>query len=407
MPRIPKSPFTLSLILFLLIWIDISCKAQSEARTVKTGSTKIFDVSFYPDDNNVAKAAVILNDGFLIAGQKFSKQDGPDMLRSAIIKLNLKGELVKQDFLGNTGYRDAKTSAMIEQIIKIDEQTIFQVGSKSNKLWVRVLNHNLDLLQDTVISAIPVTGITPPKVGRNGKGCYIITEPAGIVTIDPLAQHFNYHALAQAKSTLNLAEFSVTGGALDEASGLCYIVGGVCTKREDLFCKEYKQVLLIYDPATGNIIRETFLNEFYHIKCVQIYKGQVFLAGESIQTRAAKVVKKPARLINQDWMVSTYTLQGDHLSQFNLDVEDTEMVYDLSVWKDKIYVVGECYDELAINFKSLYAAFDLKGKLLDQQLFFSDPTLNRENRFTKIYHTADDKTLLLGKGKGWRIILLK
>lgn len=408
MLRIHKMLFPLQCLFFGAIWLSLSCNAQTNGRKAATGSTKLLDVTYYPDDNNFAKAAVILNDGYIITGQKFSKQEGlADMMRSAIIKLDLKGRIVKEEFLGYTGYRDPHERAMIENVMKIDAQTIFHIGSKSDKLWIRVLNGNLDVRRDTVVAAIPVTGITPPRLGRKGNGCYVITEPAGIVIVDSGARHFEYHSLVKAKSALNTADFSVADGTFDEASGLFYIAGSMCTKKEGTACKEYKQLLLVYDPGSGNIVREVFLNEFYHVKCVKMYNGRLYLAGESIQTRAAKPSKQSSRLVDMDWMVSIYTTQGNHINQFILDIEDSELVYDLSVRKDKIYLAGECFDESASNFKALYAVFDLKGTVLDKQLIFSDPVFNRENRFTKIYHTADDKTLLLGKGKGWRILLLQ
>jgi hypothetical protein len=119
-----------------------------------------FDVSFFPTDNNFVKEAIVVKDGYIIAGQNFLRTDSI-YHRSALVKVSLNGELMKKEYLGET---ESMNNKYMETVFKVKDDRIIQIGTKNNKLWIREIDHDLSLIKDVSFSA-DMSTMPQPQVG--------------------------------------------------------------------------------------------------------------------------------------------------------------------------------------------------------------------------------------------------
>jgi len=112
--------------LFLTLFFSIlitSCVSQGKTDSIANLENKNFelDTTFFLDDNNFAKDAIVVEDGYIIVGQKFTPTDSIQHW-SALVKLSLDGKLLKKEFLG--GYNSSNKSK-IESIFQIKKIELY------------------------------------------------------------------------------------------------------------------------------------------------------------------------------------------------------------------------------------------------------------------------------------------
>ena len=106
--------------------LSLACNAQpAKNNGVNKGENGfLLDVSFYKENNNIPKSAVILPDGFIVSGQKFTTQNSITQ-PSALVKVSPTGKIIKQEFIGNNG--GFERMARLEYLLQIGKNRIVQI----------------------------------------------------------------------------------------------------------------------------------------------------------------------------------------------------------------------------------------------------------------------------------------
>ncbi|HEX7870899.1 MAG TPA: hypothetical protein VF455_12380, partial [Chryseobacterium sp.] len=171
---------TIKTILFKTqIIVGLSAAVLNFAQNTNINNDKDFKLNsnYFPVDNNFAKAAVEIKDGYLIAGQNFVEEDNTQH-NSAIIKIDKTGKLIKKTTLGEN--KDYRKESFMKTVYSINNNRLIQLGSKKIDdrayLWLREINDNLDVLQDKLFESISASVTQESMVFNVKDGFYVISE---------------------------------------------------------------------------------------------------------------------------------------------------------------------------------------------------------------------------------------
>jgi len=389
---------------FLFFYSNV-LKAQVDSLSDKDFK---LDVSFYPLNNNFAKSGIKIKDGYIISGQNFFKKDTITN-NSAVIKLSNEGVKLKELFSGNdVSYRNPSTNKII---YGIDNNRLIQIGEKNKKkLWLRVLNTDLEILKDTVYKSIPIDVLSEPYFFEEKNGFYIVSNSSYYRDLEINITYFDKKTLKGKNDVIKFIEepfnFFKLGGFTathDVENNLMYILLNGCPEREKNLCKEYKLYLIEYDLFNKKINNFKIIEEpNFNDARIIFHKNDLYLIG--IKRLKEKLENNQTKNITK-FNVKVYSTGFDKKREFEYG-DDTFNQYmnHAIILNDKIYIGGYQYNNKIIKEESLFLTFDLEGKLLEK-LLFSDEKKHSENRITKIVPLENDTFLLLGKGNGWRIIV--
>ncbi len=169
--------------------ILVSCKTATKE---KKEERLIWSQKWFPDNAARLKAAVALDDNgtLLVVGQNFTKTDSIDH-PTTLAKISPLGKMVVVKHIGRTGrYKEKflqKNTPIIfyedrlVEILKTNDQRILAFGYKTfehytRKLWVVELDHNLNILKDTVYKNLGVSDIGKMKAYATPQGWCLVTR---------------------------------------------------------------------------------------------------------------------------------------------------------------------------------------------------------------------------------------
>ncbi len=393
------------ILLFVLSFLRVNAQ-EKEPPAVPNLADKDFmlDVQFFPEDNNFAKSGVPIKDGFILAGQKFNQGDSI-LTPSAIVKLSEDGKVLQQQFLGNN--HPLKRGRM-EFVFKVDEERILLIGEKAKKMWLRLVDKDLNVLRDTVFDSFEFTFSWPPRAFVQDGNIIIVSNSNEENSVFNLSlidlhwrkiEHFTY---TNSDKKLGYLSYTFYDAEIDLENNKLYLLGKGCLEIGDLKCEKDENSIIAYDLHSRGVSGVFPLKEVA-VKALEIHNHSFYIAGSSHREIKKKMVNGYGFTKDFDFVVSKYDFNGEKKMEFRFDEYRSEILYDMKIFKDKIHLVGEIFKDEEIRFESAYLQFDLFGNLLEKRIFGAPNS--RENRILSLYELPNDKILLLGKGKGWRVII--
>ena len=156
----------------------------------------------------------------------------------------------------------------------------------------------------------------------------------------------------------------------------------------------------------GNIIH---INKMFNT--IEIYNNRLYIAGVILDNKERKKIAQTFTEYDNykgsipfDLNILSFSKDGDKISEFSHTINENQYknakIYDILIKENKIHLVGEISSYK--QFLSMYLVLNLNGELEEKRIFV-DPK-SSENRLIKILETSNNNILLLGKGKGWRIM---
>lgn len=399
-----KMPLFLALFFFILI---SSCTSQDKSNSIVNLEDKNFelDTSFFSEDNNIARNAIVVEDGYLIAGQKFTTTDSIQYC-SALLKLSLDGKLLKQEFLGNS---NSSNHSKIGSIFQIKGDRIIQLGIKQNQLWLREIDSDLNLIKDTLFS-INTNPYHRLAVGLKENNFVVVhnqNRTYDLFNISYIDYDLNYSEHIQINnknSPLNYLNYRVNDAIYDPETGKFFILGEGCSKKT---CEDYEYSIIVFN-TNSKLIEKTIPLETGKKKLfsrIKIYKGLLYLLGTSNKKLQNVSISGRKISTDHDILVESYTKKGEKVSEFTHNEYLADYPSDMILIKDKILLVGQIFDHQNTQFLSMYLTFDLEGMLLEKRIFGYNN--HAGNKLEKVLKISNDKVLLLGKQKGWKVIVDK
>lgn len=376
-----------------------------------------FDVSFFPTDNNFVKEAIVVKDGYIIAGQNFLRTDSI-YHRSALVKVSLNGELMKKEYLGET---ESMNNKYMETVFKVKDDRIIQIGTKNNKLWIREIDHDLSLIKDVSFSA-DMSTMPQPQVGAKIDNFMVLYNSfynrhnlfnVSYINYDDFNDALHTSITREDENVQHYLDYMMYDAVYDSKTQNFFIIGTGCLKKDEKgLCDVQEKSIIIYNTNSKSVEKvipfQTFISHRKNkssinkiLMTIDVYKGRIYTAGLLIDLKNNATFETYSQRKSFDLLVQSYTIAGEKVGEFRHTIaKKSGRVMDLLVNDDNIHIGGEVSHTLA--YSSAYFRFDLQGTLLEQRTF-RDPK-SMESRITKLLITPDEKLLLLGKGKGWRIL---
>ena len=370
------------------------------------------NTNYFPTNNNVARAAVEVNDGYIIAGQNFEQEDNVQF-NSAIIKIDKNGNLLKKTFLGNS--KEFDTEFSMKSVYGINSKRLIQLGTKKidkrSYLWLREVSENLDVLQDKVYESISAAVTQEPAVFPVEKGFYVVSESGfsrdlelNLTFISDDLQKTDNHIISFIEPPFDFF------GKFDFSAALVgnkfYIITNAVDERHapDEAAK-YRTYILEYDLASRKITKHAKISEsdFFSRKMI-IHNNLIYVVGVKDTGELL-----PNKLGRRNTVVKVLNMNFEKIKEFNyMPAADkgkfTEHLYDAAIVEDNLHIVGEIYKSGTSSNESIYLKFDLNGKLLEDR-FLKYGSAYSENRLMKIVPLKNNELMLLGKGDGWRVLI--
>ncbi|MCX8524922.1 hypothetical protein OF897_13465 [Chryseobacterium formosus] len=407
---------TIKTILFKTqIIVGLSVAVLNFAQNTNINYDKDFKLNrnYFPVDNNFAKAAVETKDGYLIAGQNFVEEDNTQH-NSAIIKIDKTGKLIKKTTLGEN--KDYRKESFMKTVYSINNNRLIQLGSKKIDdrayLWLREINDNLDVLQDTLFESISASVTQEPMVFNVKDGFYVISESGfyrdlelNITFISNDLQKVDNHVISYIEPPFDF--FNKYDFSASLANNKLYVTTNGVDERdkENIYATKYKTYILEYDLSTHKITKHKKVSEADFLsRKVIVHKDLIYLIG--IKDTGEPMSNKNTR---RNTVVKVLNMNFEKVKEFNyVPAPDkgkfNEHLYDAVIVNDELHIVGEMYKSGTFSNESVYLKFDLNGKLLDDRLL-KYGSMYSENRMIKIVPLKNNDMMLLGKGEGWRVII--
>lgn len=127
-----------------------------------------WEIDLYADSNNIPRSVISLpsGDGYLVLGQKFTEIDSVQHA-SALVKLSRDGKLLKETFFG-------RDRARLVNISSDGKNRIVLAGVDDDKLWIRRVDEDLNVVSDTVFSEFEAQDLYYPKVLFDGNDLIVV-----------------------------------------------------------------------------------------------------------------------------------------------------------------------------------------------------------------------------------------
>jgi|GEM_PF-6937639 len=399
------------------IIVGLSAAVLNFAQNTDNNNDKDFKLnsSYFPVDNNFAKAGVETIDGYLVAGQNFEEEEEEEdntQRNSAIIKIDKSGKLIKKTTLGEN--KDYTKESFMKTVYSINNNRFIQLGSKKIDdrayLWLREINENLDVLQDKLFESISVSVMHDPMVFNTKDGFYVISESGfyrdlelNVTFISNDLQKIENHRISYIEPPFDFYnKFSFSASMVNNK--LYITTNGVDERdKENIYATKYKTYILEYDLSTHKITRHKKISEsdFLSGKVI-VHKDLIYVLG--VKYTEEQLTDKKINIRNT--MVKVFNMNFEKVKEFTYvpsadKGKFTQSFYDGVIVNDELHLVGEMYQNGTF---SVYLKFDLTGKLLEDRIL-KYGSRYAENRLIKIVPLKNNELMLLGKGEGWRVIV--
>lgn len=117
---------------------------------------KEWKLELYPESNNIPSSAIFFKNNFYIVGQRFTKRDSIKHTQ-AIIKISEDGKVLKEKIFGLDERR-------MKNIYLSPNNKIYLVGVYDEKLWIREVDKNLDVVREKIFENTSCYDLYPPKL---------------------------------------------------------------------------------------------------------------------------------------------------------------------------------------------------------------------------------------------------
>lgn len=388
-----------------------SCKSQEPNTLVPNLEDTNFQYDsvflIRPGYGHFATNAVVVDDGYIITGQNIT-DTGTIVHRSSLLKLSFDGDLlIQKNYGNNTGFEYARN----ETLFKIDGSRIIQVGEKKEQLWVREIDNNLNVLRDTVFPA-DIRVLYDPQLGQVNDKLVIVSDKGyssnnlfNIYFISKNLDDLEFHPITG--TDLNYLSYTMHDAEFSR-DGEIYVLGEGCLEEDsEGICQKTEWSVIIFDANNKSIVKKNIIEKGGWFNAIKVYKNKIYVGG-SFATKLETPVKygrfkNYSTSKNIDSYVAIYNRNGNLLSEFTHDENLSDFLSDIIVYDNNIQLVGWTNDMNKSRSLSTYFSFGLDGKLLERRIF-GDGTYD-DNQMNRIVRTPDNKVLLLGQGRAWRIII--
>lgn len=376
----------------LLSLLISSCEGQEEIK---------FDLSLYPGGSNFVKNGVEVDNGFIVIGQKFTYTDSITN-RSAIVKIDAEGKVQKEIFLGREKYPSSK----LESIFSTSDNRLFLLGEDYNKLWVREIDQELEVIRDTIFNA-NVDCLFDPILFPFKDQFVIIANTTrssdlfSVVFTDKNLENPEYVHINSKNSFLKYLYYSIRDICYDEKSGKAYILGAGCLEKDhEGLCKKNEYSILVYDPVSKRVQDKIIINDGIGFESIVVYDDQILVAGI--------VVSEQENIKNADNFIQILNIEGNKKNVFKIDDHNCNRLKSVTIIENEIIIVGHVFDEAVKKFYPAFVRTNLEGEVLESHI--ETIQFNNEDgwgmpHWEKAISTNNGEILLVGQGDGWRVQL--